>query len=82
MIQDCEVRSVRCSRGMSCQELRSMLPTVIILLFTVIIIFTVIPYAFISVMKQMEAAQALEIAKSVRDNSNVSLAHNNQTDQI
>ena len=58
-----------------------MLPTVIILLFTVIIIFTVIPYAFISVMKQMEAAQALEIAKSVRDNSNGSLAHN-QTDQI
>ena len=59
-MQDCEVRSVRsvrCSRGLSCQELRSMLPTVIILLFTVIIIFTVIPYAFISVIKQMEAAQ-------------------------
>ena len=58
-----------------------MMPTVIILLFTVVIIFTVIPYAFISVIKQMEAARALEIAKSVRDNSNVSLAHN-QTDQI
>ena len=37
-----------------------MLPTVIILLFTVIIMFTVIPYAFISVMKQMEAAQVIE----------------------
>ena len=60
IMQDCEVssvRSVRCSRGLSCQELRSMLPTVIILLITVIIIFTVIPYAFISVIKQMEAAQ-------------------------
>ena len=64
-MQDCEVRypkegsvrSVRRTRGVSCQELRSMLPTVIILLFTVIIVFTVIPYAFISVMKQMEAAQ-------------------------
>ena len=61
MMQDCEVRSVRCSRGMSCQELRSMLPTVIILLFTVIIIFTVIPYAFISVMKQMEAAEVSQV---------------------
>ena len=58
-----------------------MMPTVIILLFTVVIIFTVIPYAFISVVKQMEAAQALEIAKSVRDNSNVSLA-TNITEQI
>ena len=58
-----------------------MLPTVLILLFTLVIIVTVIPYAFISVVKQMEAAQALEIAKSVRDNSNVSLA-TNQTEQI
>ena len=68
-MQDCEVRypkegsvrSVRRTRGVSCQELRSMLPTVIILLFTVIIIFTVIPYAFISVMKQMEAAQVSQV---------------------
>ena len=58
-----------------------MLPTVLILLFTLVIIVTVIPYAFISVVKQMEAAQALEIAKSVRDNSNVSLA-TNITEQI
>ena len=42
-----------------------MLPTVIILLFTVIIMFTVIPYAFISVMKQMEAAQVIEAGSRV-----------------
>ena len=34
-----------------------MLPTLIILIFTVVIIFTVIPYAFMSVIRQMEAAQ-------------------------
>ena len=73
--------SGRCGRAVSCQEFRSMLPTVLILLFTLVIIVTVIPYAFISVVKQMEAAQALEIAKSVRDNSNVSLA-TNITEQI
>ena len=59
------VRSGRCCRGVSCQEVRSMLPTVIILLFTVIIMFTVIPYAFISVMKQMEAAQVIEAGSRV-----------------
>ena len=68
-MQDCEVRypkegsvrSVRRTRGVSCQELRCMLPTVIILLFIVIIIFTVILYAFISVIKQMEAAEVSQV---------------------
>lgn len=38
------------------------MPTVIILLFTIVIMITVIPYAFSSVLKQMEAVRALEAA--------------------
>ena len=38
------------------------MPTVIILLFTIFIMVTVIPYAFSSVLKQMEAVRALEAA--------------------
>ena len=36
------------------------MPTVLILLFTVLIIITVIPYAFSSVIKQLKAVQAME----------------------
>ena len=38
------------------------MPTVIILMFTIVIMITVIPYAFSSVLKQMEAVRALEAA--------------------
>ena len=37
-----------------------ILPTAIILLITLIIMLTVIPYAFSTVFKQMEAIRALE----------------------
>ena len=37
-----------------------MLPTLIILIFTVLITFTIIPYAFASVIRQMEAAQVMQ----------------------
>ena len=37
-----------------------ILPTLFILLITVIIMLTVIPYAFSTVFKQMEAIRALE----------------------
>merc|ERR1719260_716604 len=36
------------------------MPTVLILLFTLFIMVTVIPYAFSSVIKQLQAVQALE----------------------
>ena len=38
------------------------MPTVCILLFTVLIMVTVIPYAFSSVIKQLQAVRALEEA--------------------
>ena len=38
------------------------MPTAIILVLTIVIIITVIPYAFSSVLKQMEAVRALEAA--------------------
>ena len=38
------------------------MPTVCILLFTILIMVTVIPYAFSSVIKQLQAVQALEKA--------------------
>ena len=36
------------------------MPTVLILIFTLFIMVTVIPYAFSSVIKQLRAVQALE----------------------
>ena len=38
------------------------MPTILILLFTIFIMVTVIPYAFSSVIKQLEAVRALEAA--------------------
>ena len=43
------------------------MPTVIILVFTIVIMITVIPYAFSSVLKQMEAVRALEAACELCD---------------
>ena len=39
-----------------------ILPTALILLFTIFIMVTVIPYAFSSVLKQLEAVRAIEAA--------------------
>ena len=44
------------------QDVQLIMPTVIILVFTIVIMITVIPYAFSSVLKQMEAVRALEAA--------------------
>merc|ERR1712013_191536 len=49
-------------RGVTCQDIRLIMPTVCILLFTVLIMVTVIPYAFSSVIKQLQAVRALEEA--------------------
>ena len=43
-------------------DVKLILPTLLILLFTVFIMVTVIPYAFSSVIKQLRAVQALEAA--------------------
>jgi len=49
-------------RKITLRDVQLIMPTVIILLFTIVIMITVIPYAFSSVLKQMEAVRALEAA--------------------
>jgi len=46
--------------GVTLKDIRLILPTLLILLFTLIIMVTVIPYAFASVFRQLEAVRALE----------------------
>jgi hypothetical protein len=49
-------------RNITWKDVRLILPTVLILLFTVLVMVTVIPYAFSSVFRQMEAVRAMEAA--------------------
>merc|ERR1719348_787385 len=46
--------------SVTCQDIKLIMPTVIILLFTLLVMLTVIPYAFSSVIKQLQAVWALE----------------------
>ena len=50
-------------RSITCMDIKLIMPTVLILLFTVFIIVTVIPYAFSSVIKQLQAVWAQEESK-------------------
>ena len=43
-------------------DVKLIMPTLLILLFTIFIMVTVIPYAFSSVIKQLKAVRALEAA--------------------
>jgi len=60
------------------QDIKLILPTVCILLFTLLIMVTVIPYAFSSVIKQLRAVQALEeaaaAAQDLSSDTNITLA--------
>ena len=47
-------------RSVTCQDIKAIMPTVIILLFTLFIMVTVIPYAFSAVIKQLQGVWALE----------------------
>ena len=49
-------------RNITWKDVQLILPTVLILLFTVLVMVTVIPYAFSSVFRQMEAVKAMEAA--------------------
>ena len=49
-------------RNITWKDVRLILPTVMILLFTILVMLTVIPYAFSSVFRQMEAVRAMEAA--------------------
>ena len=44
-------------RGVTCKDVRDIMPTVLILLGGLLIMIFVIPYAFSSVIKQLEAEQ-------------------------
>lgn len=50
------------NRSITLRDIKLIMPTVLILLFTILIILTVIPYAFSSVIKQLKAVQAMEQA--------------------
>ena len=43
-------------------DVKLIMPTLLILLFTIFIMVTVIPYAFSSVIKQLKAVRELEAA--------------------
>jgi len=47
-------------RGVTFQDIKSIMPTVLILIFTLFIMVTVIPYAFSNVIKQLQAVRLLE----------------------
>ena len=47
-------------RKVTWRDVRLIMPTLVILLFTILVILTVIPYAFSSVIKQLRMVQAME----------------------
>merc|ERR1719189_2869929 len=47
-------------RAVTFQDIKSIMPTVLILIFTLLIMVTVIPYAFSNVIKQLQAVKLLE----------------------
>ena len=51
-----------------------ILPTLFILLFTVLIMLTVIPYAFASVIRQMAAVESLTARTANITNTNLTLS--------
>ena len=50
-------------RGVTCKDIKDITPTVLILIGGLLIMIFVIPYAFSSVIKQLEAEAALNEAK-------------------
>ena len=50
-------------RSITCMDIKLIMPTVCILLFTLFVMVTVIPYAFSSVIKQLQAVWAQEESK-------------------
>ena len=50
------------NRSITLNDIKLIMPTLLILLFTIFVMVTVIPYAFSSVIKQLKAVGALEAA--------------------
>jgi hypothetical protein len=47
-------------RSVTCRDIKLIMPTVIILIFTLFVMVTVIPYAFSAVIKQLQGVWAME----------------------
>ena len=54
-------------RSVTCEDIRLIMPTVLILLFTILVLATVIPYAFSTAIKQLRDLQAREAAGRERE---------------
>jgi hypothetical protein len=54
-------------RGVTCKDVRDIMPTVLILLGGLLIMIFVIPYAFSSVIKQLEAEQVIILILNVTE---------------
>ena len=52
--------SIEEDRSVTCRDIKLIMPTVIILIFTLFVMVTVIPYAFSSVIKQIQGVWAME----------------------
>jgi len=53
-------------KGITCKDIKDITPTVLILLIGLLIMIFVIPYAFSSVIKQLEAEQIIEAAREAK----------------
>ena len=69
-------------KGITCKDLRDIAPTVLILLGGLLIMIFVIPYAFSSVIKQLEASEANERARQMAKQVNVTQAIANVTKAV
>ena len=52
-------------RNITIKDIKLIMPTLLILLFTIFVMVTVIPYAFSSVIKQLKAVHAMEAAGKI-----------------
>ena len=59
-------------RRVTWRDVRLILPTLTILLFTALVVTTVIPHAFSSVLRQLEAVRRLEAAAALARVTSVS----------
>ena len=63
-------------RSVTCEDIRLIMPTVLILLFTILVLSTVIPYAFSTAIKQLRDLQAREAAGRERERERESFGNN------
>ena len=52
--------SIDDDRSLTCRDVKLIMPTVIILIFALIVMVTVIPYAFSAVIKELQGVWAME----------------------